>query len=139
MLVSEVFERLDIFLVLALCSLVDAGNYFVALPAAAMLTIIPNAFGIFTFNYGASLRGSLCTRIAIRIMLTVAIIQLISAVLFSLVIGDLILFCFSDRFAAAIPLVMLLVPAFAIKGFLQAADAFLKGRGKPMIGVRWRV
>lgn len=139
MLVSEVFERLDIFLVLAFCSLVDAGNYFVALPAAALLTIVPNAFGVYTFNYGANTREPPSVRIAIRVMFSVAIIQLISAVLYSLVIGDLILFCFSDRFVAAIPLVMLLIPAFAIKGFLQAADAFLKGRGKPMTGVRARL
>lgn len=139
MLVSEIFERLDIFLVLALCSLVDAGNYLVALPAAAILTIVPNAFGVFTFNYGAKLRGPLSSGIAIRVMLAVAIIQLITASLYSLVVDDLILFCFSDRFAQAIPLVLLLLPAFAIKGFSQAADAFLKGRDKPMIGVRARL
>ncbi len=139
MLVSEVFERLDIFLVLALCSLVDAGNYFVALPAAAMLTIVPSAIGVFTFNYGARERGTLSTEIALRAMFAMAIIQLITALLFSLVVDDLILFFFSDRFAAAIPLVMLLLPAFAIKGFLQVTDSFLKGRGQPMTGTLARL
>ena len=42
---------------------------------------------------------------------------------------------YSSAFAAAIPFAMWLLPAAAIKGFLQAADGYLKGRGKPMIGV----
>ena len=135
MFVSEVFERLDIFLVLALASMTEAGFYFVAVPAAAMLTIAPNALSVFTFNAGASSPKPVSRGLAMRVMLATAMFQAISAGLYALVIDDLILFCFTDRFAASIPLVLLLLPASAIRGFLQAADGYLRGRGKPMIGV----
>ncbi len=135
MFVSEFFERLDIFLVLALASITDAGFYFVAVPAAAMLTIAPNALGVFTFNAAAQSKTGVSRIVAVRVMLATATFQLVSAVIFALIVGDLILLCFTDRFAASIPLVLLLLPASAIRGFLQAADGYLKGRGKPMIGV----
>ena len=44
---TELFERLDILLILALASIKESGFYFVAVPAAALLTIAPNALGIF--------------------------------------------------------------------------------------------
>ncbi len=139
MLVSELFERLDIFLVLALATIVDAGFYFVAIPAAAMLTIAPNALAVFTFNAAAQKTAPYPRAIAVRVMLATAAFQLVTAVLYALIVDDLILFCFSDRFAASIPLVLLLLPASSIRGFLQAADGYLKGRGKPMIGIRARL
>ncbi len=137
-LVSELFERLDIFLVLALATLVEAGHYLVAIPAASMLIVAPNALGVFTFNAGAKDGAPVARTIAFRILILTAAFQIVSATLYALVVDDLILFFFSDQFAESIPMVMLLLPVMAIKGFLQAADGYLKGRGKPLIGVRAR-
>ena len=46
---------------------------------------------------------------------------------------------FLPQFGPSIEFALWLLPAFAIKGFLQAVDGFLKGRGKPMIGVWARI
>jgi enterobacterial common antigen flippase len=138
-LMVELFERLDILLVLLLCSMAEAGNYFVALPAAAILTIIPNALGVYAFNYGASASRKVPPGTAVRGLMLVAGIQLVTTLLYAAVVGQLVLFLFSDRFSASVSIVMWLLPAFAIRGFLLAAEAWLKGRGVTAVGVRARM
>ena len=139
MLVSELFDRLDIFLILAVATVTASGYYFVAIPAAALLMIAPHAVSMFTFNAGAA-HGSPVTRSkAMQVMGLVAAMQVVSTILLSLVIDQLIVFFYSDAFAAAIPFALWLLPAAAMRGFTQATDAFLKGRGKPMIGVSARL
>jgi antigen flippase len=139
MLASELFERLDIFLIVALATVTESGHYFVAVPAAALLTVAPNALAVFTFNAGADLKRKISLRQAIVVLTTTAVVQIVAAFLFSLIVPFLIILFYEEAFAAAIPFALWLLPASAIKGFLQAADGYLKGRDKPMIGVRARL
>lgn len=135
MLASELFERLDIFLIIALASVTESGFYFVAVPAAQMLTIAPNALAVFTFNAGADKETKVSLKKAVTVLSATAVLQTVCALLFALILPLLIVFLFSDKFAPAIIYAMWLLPACAIKGYLQAADGFLKGRDKPLIGV----
>lgn len=136
---TELFERLDILLVLLLCSMTEAGHYFVALPAAAIVTIIPNALGVYAFNYGASTSRKLSPANAVRSLLLLAGIQIITTLLYAAIVGQLVVIMFSERFANSVPIVYWLLPAFAIRGFLLAAEAWLKGRGETGVGVRARI
>lgn len=139
MLASEIFDRLDIFLILAWASVEMSGYYFVAVPAAALLTVAPNALGVFTFNVGADRNRCLSVKTASVVMSLTAVVQLIATAVFFLILPQLILLFYGEAYAAAIPFALWLLPACAIKGYLQAADGYLKGRGKPMIGVWSRV
>lgn len=135
MLISEIFDRLDIFLILALAAVIESGYYFVAVPAAAMLIIAPNALGVFTFNAGARNNVVVTRSLAARVLGATALFQVVATIAFSLIIGPLIVLFFGEEFAPAIPFALWLLPASALKGFQQTADSYLKGRGKPMIGV----
>lgn len=139
MLVSELFDRLDIFLILAVATVTASGYYFVAIPAAALLMIAPHALGMFTFNAGARRQGAVSRGKAINVMLLTAVFQVVSTLLLALVIDDLVVLFYSDAFAAAIPFALWLLPAAAMRGFIQVADNWLKGRGKPMVGVTARL
>ncbi len=139
MLASELFERLDVFLIVALATVTESGFYFVAVPAAAMLTVAPNALAVFTFNAGADQNRKISLRQAVATMSATAAMQLISAAVFALIVPYLIIVFYKADYAAAIPFAMWLLPASAIKGYLQAADGYLKGRAKPMVGVRARL
>ena len=135
---TELFERLDIFLILALASIQESGFYFVAVPAATLLTVAPNALGVFTFNAGAENRKVTLSKAMSVIAGTVAL-QIVTTLVFMLIIPSLIVWVYSSAYEAAVPFALWLLPACAIKGFLQAADGYLKGRGKPMIGVWARI
>ena len=131
---TELFERLDILLILALASIKESGFYFVAVPAAALLTIAPNALGIFTFNAGAENRR-ISIGTAAGMLVGTAVFQIIATLALALIVPELIVLFYGAEFAPAIEYTWYLLPACAIKGFLQAADGYLKGVGKPMIGV----
>jgi hypothetical protein len=135
MLASELFERLDMFLIVAIASVTESGYYFVAVPAAQLLIVAPNALGVFTFNAGADKDHKLSVKQAIGVMSATALLQIVSALILSLIIPFLIVQFFKQPFAPAIPFALWLLPACAIKGYLQAVDGYLKGRDKPMIGV----
>ena len=135
MLASEMFERLDMFLIVAIASVAESGFYFVAVPAAQMLTIAPNALQVFTFNAGADKENKVSLNKAMTVLSATALLQTVSALLFALILPLLIITLYTEEFSPAITFAMWLLPACAIKGYLQAADGFLKGRDKPLIGV----
>lgn len=135
MLVSEVFDRLDILLILAWATVEISGYYFVAVPAAALLTVAPNALGVFTFNVGADQRRRVTLGMVLAAMGSTIVFQVIATVGFLLILPYLIVLFYGEAYSQAIPFAIWLLPACAIKGYLQAADGYLKGRGKPMIGV----
>ncbi len=135
MLVSEAFDRLDIFLILALADVATSGHYFVAVPAAALLIVAPTSFGIFTFNLGASRKYIPSLRHAIAALTATAAFQMLSTAIMLLAMPILIVAFYGESYRPAIPFAMWLLPACAIKGFVHAIDAYLKGRGKPGIGV----
>ena len=135
MLASELFEKLDVFLVIAIASVAESGFYFVAVPAAQMLTVAPNALGVFTFNAGADKESKVSLKKAVSVLSATALLQAVSALVFALILPLLIVTLYGVKFTPAIVFAMWLLPACAIKGYLQAADGFLKGRDKPLIGV----
>lgn len=135
MLVSEVFDRLDILLILAWATVEMSGHYFVAVPAAALLTVAPNALSVFTFNVGADRDRHVTLRTATVAILGTVAFQIVATIAFLSLLPYLILLFYGEAFSPAIPFALWLLPACAIKGYLQAADGFLKGREKPMIGV----
>ena len=134
MFATELFERLDVLLIVLLAPVKEAGFYFVAVPAAALLTIGPNALSVFTFNAGASGRTVSLGK-ATRVIASVALFQLVSLALLLLLIPQIIVWIYGGEFEPSISFVWYLLPACAIKGFLQPLDAYLKGIGKPMVGV----
>ena len=135
MLASELFEKLDMFLIVAIASIAESGFYFVAVPAAQMLTVAPNALAVFTFNAGADKKSKVSLKKAVTVLSATALLQAFSALVFALILPLLIVTLYTAKFTPAIIFAMWLLPACAIKGYLQAADGFLKGRDKPMIGV----
>ncbi len=139
MLASEIFDRLDIFLILALASVEMSGYYFVAVPAAALLTVAPNALGVFTFNVGADENRKVTTGAALTAMSVTVVFQVLATVAFLFILPQLILIFYGEAFSQAIPFAQWLLPACAIKGYLQAADGYLKGREKPQVGIYSRI
>ena len=136
MLVSEVFDRLDVFLIMALAATMDlAGQYFVAVPAAALLIVAPNALGVFTFNIGADVNRSVTVKSAAVTMALTIVFQTVATLVFALILPALILSFYGSAYSPAIQFALWLLPASAIKGYLQAADGYLKGRNRPMIGI----
>ncbi len=139
MLATELFERLDVLLIVALAPVVESGYYFVAVPVAAILTVAPNALGVFTFNAGADPNRHISVRQAAGVMLATGVFQIVAALVYSVVMPFLLVAIFKPDFANSVPYALWLLPACAMKGFLQAIDSYLKGRGKPMVGVWSRV
>jgi O-antigen/teichoic acid export membrane protein len=135
MIVSEVFDRLDILLILAWATVEMSGHYFVAVPAAALLTVFPNALGVFTFNVGAEQNRQVTLKVALIAILSTIAFQLAATIAFMYILPHLILFFCGEVYSPAIPFALWLLPACAIKGYLQAADGYLKGCGKPKIGI----
>jgi O-antigen/teichoic acid export membrane protein len=134
-LANELFERLDIWLIVALASVTESGFYFVGVPAAALLTVVPNALGVFTFNAGANSARRVSMRQTISILGGMAGFHIASMIGLALCLPWLIILLYGEPFRPAIPFALWLLPAAAIRGYLQAADGYLKGRGKPLIGV----
>lgn len=135
MLASELFERLDVLLMVMLASYSVAGNYFVAIPAATLVTLLPNAAGIFAFNAGAN-PAFQPTRTYLAAMIGAALLgQVVVGVVLWGLLPPLIRVVFGEEFEQAIQFALWLLPVCALKGYLQFADGFLKGRGRTMIGV----
>lgn len=139
MLASECFERLDVLLIVLLASFSDAGNYFVAIPAATLVTLLPNAAGLFAFNVGANQQFQRSGRWLSGVMGLAFVVQLATAALLWFVLPVLIPIVFGPGFEQATVFALWLLPICALKGYLQLADGFLKGRGHSMVGVWARV
>ncbi len=135
MIISEAFDRMDIFLVLALADMVTAGHYFVAVPAAALLIMAPNTLAIFTFNAGANKDFVPSIRNTTSIIVGMVLFQIVACLIMEFLVGFLIKYAFSDSYLPSIPFAMWLIPAAAIKGLLQATDGYLKGRERPACGI----
>jgi O-antigen/teichoic acid export membrane protein len=138
MFVTDLFERLDLLLVLWLAPLVDQGLYAAMVPAAYPLTVIPNTLGLFLFNAGADKHKQLTRSHVHRILGSSIAVQALTTVVFMLLIGPLVVLVYGQDFAPAIEFVLWLAPASAIKGILQGLDSYLKGRGRPLAPIRAR-
>lgn len=139
LLATETFERLDLLLIVLLASFVEAGHYFVAVPAAALLTIVPNALSAFAFNAGSRREFQLSRRAAVKYLVTILGLQAVSVTAAYFLFPPLIRVIFGAAFEPAIGFALLLLPASALRGYLQFADAFLKARGRATVGIRARI
>lgn len=139
MFATELFDRLDLVLVLWLVPLIEQGFYAAMVPVVYPLTVIPNTLGLFLFNAGASLKNQLTTRDVRRILCSSIGFQMASTVAFMLVVGPLIVLLYGQKFEPAIVFALWLAPVSAIRGILQGLDSYLKGRGRPLAPVRARL
>lgn len=139
LLATECFERLDLLLIVLLASFVEAGYYFVAVPAAALLTIVPNALSAFAYNAGARSDFAMSRRRAAQYLGIVLGVQVVAAIGAYLTFPALIRLIFGTAFEPAIVFALWLLPASALRGYLQFVDAFLRARGWAKVGIRARL
>ncbi|MCA9137587.1 MAG: lipopolysaccharide biosynthesis protein [Planctomycetales bacterium] len=136
---TDVFERLDLMLILWIAGLQDQGYYAAMLPVVYPLLIIPNTMGLFLFNAGADHRKRLAVRDVHRILGACIAVQAICTIVFMVLVGTVVEWFYGVEFIPAVPLAMWLAPVAAIRGILQGLESYVKGRGKPLVAVKCRV
>lgn len=139
MLITDLFERLDLLLVLWLVPLIDQGFYAAMAPVVYPLTVIPNTLGVFLFNEGANQNRRLTTKDVHRVLGTSIAVQTLCTIAFMLLVGPVVVLLYTDKFEPAIIFALWLAPVSAIRGILQGLDSYLKGRGRPLSAVRARM
>ncbi len=133
---SELLERIDMCLMLAMVSdEATLGYYAAAVPIAALLIIVPNAASLYAFNLGA--RSEEIPRVSYvwRVLVTGLVIQVVCAVALAALLPILVPLFYGDRFAATITFAWWLLPAGMFRGLLQAIDGYLRARGKAVFSV----
>ncbi|HMO12526.1 MAG TPA: hypothetical protein PKD64_02960 [Pirellulaceae bacterium] len=139
MLASELLDRLDILLMVALADVMTTGHYFVAVPAAALIYVVPSSFGIFMFNIGASKTTNPSLFQFSAGYVATLVFQIVSTAVMMLVLPYLIIWLYGENFGPGIQFALLLLPAYAIKGIVHGLEAYLKGRGRPDTAIRIRI
>jgi O-antigen/teichoic acid export membrane protein len=137
--VCDLYQRLDLFLVLWMGSFAVQGLYAAAVPAASMLQVGATALALFSFNSGSRQNLNMSRRQLLRAGVTLAGLQLVTGLMFALVIGQLIVLFYGERFAGAVPFALALIPAHAINGFTQVVEGLLRGLGNVRVGIMARV
>jgi antigen flippase len=138
-LVSDICDRLDIFLFLWLTSFTAQGYYAAAVPSANLLLVIPIALALFAFNAGAS-RDHRPTRGKIlKCSAAIFAVQLFATIAYAIVLEPLMILVFGADFRGAVPLTLALLPAYGVAGCGRIAEAFLQGRNKAIWGVYSRL
>jgi antigen flippase len=133
----DLFSRADVFLFLALASFTSQGYYAIAVPAAGLLLVAPDALALFSFNAGAN--GVASTKHLLVAGCGLALFQTVTAIAFAMVVGSLIRLMYGAQFANALPLTWALLPGFAANGFSRVAEGYLRGRGKVKAGIGARL
>lgn len=139
MFVTDLVERLDLVLVLWLAPLATQGLYAAMVPAVYTLTVIPNTFGLFLFNAGASRDRQLRVPDVHRILASSFAVQFVSAVGFMLLIGPVVRLVYGEAYSDAVIYALWLAPVAAIRGIVQGLDNYLKGRGRPLAPLNSRI
>ena len=139
MLATDLFERLDLLLVLWLASDVQQGFYAAMVPAVYPLTVIPNTLGVFLFNAGADENRRLTVGGVHRVLGLSIAGQAVMTAVFMALIGWAVTLIYGEDYRPAVVFALWLAPASAIRGILQGLDGYLKGRGRPLACVGARV
>ncbi len=139
-LASELLERLDMCLMLALITDQETlGYYAAAVPMASLLIIVPNAASLYAFNLGAR-SDEIPTYASVRKFLILGLlIQIVSAAALALMLPGLVRIFYGSQFAPTVMFAWLLLPAGMFRGLLQAIDGYLRARGRATIGVVTRL
>lgn len=127
---GDLFNRLDMFLVLWLATLSVQGNYAAAVPAAGLLCIAPNALALFAFNAGAKAGRNIPLQRMLMLGAAIIAFQAASALALAWGLQPLMLLVYGNRFEAAVPLALALLPAHALYGCTQIAEGYLRGRNR---------
>lgn len=137
MLASDMFERLDLLLVLWLAPFEQQGYYAAMVPVVYPLIIIPNTLGMFLFNAAAGRRFQVGD--VHRVLASSLAVQTVVTIVFLGLIGWVVEWVYGVSFLPAVPYALWLAPASAIRGIAQGLDSYLKGRGRPMAPVAARL
>lgn len=133
---SELLERLDMCLMLALVSdEATLGYYAAAVPIAALLIIVPNAASLYAFNLGARSSEIPSLKYAWRVLVSGLAIQVVCACALAAVLPILVPLFYGDKFDATIMFAWWLLPAGMFRGLLQAIDGYLRARGQAVFSV----
>jgi O-antigen/teichoic acid export membrane protein len=138
MLVAELFERLDMWLVLWLAPIVLQGYYAMMVPVVYPLIVIPNTLGIYLFNAGAKAVSRMSVRVFLRTLLALIVVQGVMLIGFWIVLKPF-MGLYGPEFYSAIPIALWLAPASAIKGIVQGLESFLRGLGRPKSAILCRI
>ncbi len=138
-LANEALERLDVLILLLVATRETMGFYAAAVPMAAAMIIIPNSLGLYVFNRGARSEEIPTPRTAWKFILGALGIQLVVGLVFGLTLPYFVHILYGKDFSETVVFAWLLLPAGAFKGLLQAADSYVRARGKPMLGIRARL
>lgn len=139
MLVTDLFEKLDLLLVMWLSPIIVQGYYATMIPVAYPLVIIPNTLGLFLFNEGAKTEQRVTRRSILKILGYSFLVQAVMTAVFMLLVRSVVTFVYGEAFAPAVEIALWLAPVSAIKGMLQGLDGFLKGRGRPIVSIWSRI
>lgn len=137
---TELLERLDMCLILVLISSEQTlGFYSSAVPIASLMIIVPNAIGLYAFNRGARADDIPSPNTVWRYVAAGLMIQIVSAIILAALLPVLVVWMYGSEFLPTVTFAWLLLPAGICRGLLQAADSFLRGRGKPTVGIKARL
>ncbi len=139
MLATDLFERLDLLLVMWMVPLATQGLYASMVPVVYPLTVIPNTLGLFLFNAGADSSKRLRRRDVHRILGASLAVQAATLIPFLIVVGPLVRLVYGEEFSAAVTFAWWLAPVSALKGILQGLDSYVKGRGRPLASITCRI
>ncbi len=136
--INELMERLDLVLIvwfLSSTKLEIVGAYAAAIPVAGVMMIIPNAAALYIFNRAARAhetptQSEMWTAIGGLVALQVSF-----GILLAVAIPFLLPFMYGERFESAIMFAEVLIPAAALRGLLQSADAYLRARGRSTVSI----
>jgi antigen flippase len=138
-LVSDLCDRIDMFLFLWLTSFTIQGYYAAGVRAANLLLVLPIALSLFAFNAGSRREQLTTSRSVWKNSAIILFVQFATAAVFAFMLEPLMVLVFSEDYRPAVPLAMLLLPAYAIAGCGRVAEAYLQGRNKAILGVYSRL
>lgn len=133
--VTEVFNNLDLLLMLWLANFTQQGLYAAALPAVRLLCVAPEALAVFAFNAGAKHARPLSVGRLLAAAAGTILVQALAAAAYWTVLGYLIILVYRQPFAGAIVFATALLPAMVFQGCMVIADAYMRGRGQAHVGV----
>lgn len=140
--INELMERSDMILIvwfLANVELDTVGAYAAAVPIASVMLIIPNAVSLYVFNRAArpdEIPKTSELWITFFVMLG---IQVVAGLALALLMPYMLPWLYGERFETAVAFAQALIPAAALRGILQAGDAYLRARGLSMAGIPPRI
>jgi enterobacterial common antigen flippase len=139
MVADDLFNRLDVFLVLWFADFKVQGLYAAAVASTYLLCAVPNALALLTFNQGVKEDFRPGRRSLWSAAVGLAGFQATTGLLFAAVLAPLIILVYGTGFQEAVPLAMALLPGQAATGCGMVAEGYLRGRNRSLVGVRARL